>query len=408
MNNNLLDVLNGLYEACLQKRLKELKAEILCPCGKETPEDCECKEVEESMTFPRRPGKTYSRIKGVPERPKAAPKKPMSNKEIVNDIINNYADGTPRKKIKEETEEQRRQRIHKQDKDDAKQNPINAHFRTQWRKELHGHLKNGDLHSAAVHVGLTKGRDGKNSKELTKHIPKTVVHHIKKALDAHRKKDHATAEHHMDLAHEHSEDHLMHESSIEEGAFKNQDVLKKDKAVLRDKLAGKKDENKKKAIHQQIKSIQSQIKEDEELDLEEEVNIFFDEDTEEIFIESDLLEDGTEVELDEDLISEILGEEVITEKIDKKRRRIVIRVNSKGKRTRKIICGKGMITKKVNGSVRCIRMTGAAKMRKRMGQRKRLRTLKRKGAGFQRRLNIKRQRAMRRRKAMGLKPKRGK
>ena len=184
-------------------------------------------------------------------------------------------------------------------------------YKYEVRKEIHGHLGDGNLKKAHKTIqGQPRGV-----------VPRAVKHHVNKAMEYHKQKNHDKVDHHMDHAYHHSEANL-------------------------------------------------------------------DESYDESYQADFIIEDAEGV---------ILGE-----------RKIVIRVNSKGKRRRKVICGKGMVSKQVGGGVRCIRMTGAQRQKKRFAQRKRLRTLKRKGAGFQRRLNIKRQRALRRRKAMGLKPKRGK
>lgn len=83
-------------------------------------------------------------------------------------------------------------------------------------------------------------------------------------------------------------------------------------------------------------------------------------------------------------------------------RRIKIRVNSKGKRTKRIVCGKGRILKTVNGRKVCVNQQGRARIQKKLAIRKANRTKKAKGAGYKRRTNFKRQRAIKRRKNMGL------
>ena len=83
-------------------------------------------------------------------------------------------------------------------------------------------------------------------------------------------------------------------------------------------------------------------------------------------------------------------------------RRLIVKVNAKGKRRRKILCGKG---KKLVGST-CKPIAGKEKQRIRLAQRKRLRTIKRKGSGAKIRAQRLRQRALMKRKSMGLRRKR--
>ncbi len=174
--------------------------------------------------------------------------------------------------------------------------------------------------------------------------------------------------------------------------------LKKEIKSIEGKIARATSRNKVAALRRELRQAKNKLKLImPALKEEKEYDVFLDEDTDELFIETDDFAEDTEFDLEDSDGEEELDEETLNEG-----RKIVIRVNSKGKRTRKVICGKGMVSKRVNGSVRCIRMSGVQKLRKRLAQRKRLRTLKRKGAGAQRRLNIKRQRAMRRRKSMGL------
>ena len=78
-------------------------------------------------------------------------------------------------------------------------------------------------------------------------------------------------------------------------------------------------------------------------------------------------------------------------------RKVIVRFRN-GVRQRKTVCGAGM----KNVGNRCVRMSGTEKMHRRMGMRKAVRTKKRQGAGLKRRMNLKRQRTMRRRKAAGL------
>lgn len=81
--------------------------------------------------------------------------------------------------------------------------------------------------------------------------------------------------------------------------------------------------------------------------------------------------------------------------------KVVIRVNSKGQRVRKKTCGKGF--KLVNGT-RCVAQKSSEKAARRRGSRKAVRAKKRNSAG-QRKANLKRKRALMKRKSMGLKKK---
>lgn len=94
--------------------------------------------------------------------------------------------------------------------------------------------------------------------------------------------------------------------------------------------------------------------------------------------------------------SESVEEQYIAE------RKIIIRVNSKGQRIKKIKCPKGRVAKKINGRIVCVTPTGRQKFVKRMAIRKALRTKKSKGAGYKKRINLKRNRALKKRRAMGL------
>lgn len=75
-----------------------------------------------------------------------------------------------------------------------------------------------------------------------------------------------------------------------------------------------------------------------------------------------------------------------------------IKVNAKGKRTIKMQCKKGY---KWNGTS-CTVITGREKQEKRISTRKAVKTKKQKGTGFNRRMTKKRNKALRRRKGMGL------
>lgn len=82
--------------------------------------------------------------------------------------------------------------------------------------------------------------------------------------------------------------------------------------------------------------------------------------------------------------------------------RMVIRVNSKGKRSRKLKCPKGKVVKTVNGRKVCTQQGGRARLIKKLAVKHANRTKKAKGSGFRKRANVKRQRAMRKRRGMGL------
>lgn len=85
-------------------------------------------------------------------------------------------------------------------------------------------------------------------------------------------------------------------------------------------------------------------------------------------------------------------------------RRIKIRISSKGVKTKRIICGPGRVLKTIEGRKVCVVQTGSQKAKKKLAIRKAIRTKRAKGPGYFRRINIKRQRAIKRRKAAGIKP----
>lgn len=82
--------------------------------------------------------------------------------------------------------------------------------------------------------------------------------------------------------------------------------------------------------------------------------------------------------------------------------RIIIRVNAKGKRRRLLRCPKGRIVKTVNGRKVCATQGGKERLTKKLAMRKMVRSKKAKGKGYVKRSNIKRARAMKKRKGMGL------
>jgi len=115
--------------------------------------------------------------------------------------------------------------------------------------------------------------------------------------------------------------------------------------------------------------------------------------------ECDDCEDCVDVHYDEstnEYYYEELDEETLAE------RRIVIRVNSRGQRTKRIKCPPGRIVKTVNGRKVCATPTGRQKLVKKVAIRKSVRTKKAKGAGYKKRTNFKRQRAIKKRRQMGL------
>lgn len=86
------------------------------------------------------------------------------------------------------------------------------------------------------------------------------------------------------------------------------------------------------------------------------------------------------------------GESLIVEK------KTVIKVNSKGKRRRKVVCGKG---KKWDGT-KCVLMSAGQKLKIKKGKIKARRTQKTKGASKKRRTRILKTKAMKRRRQQGL------
>lgn len=98
---------------------------------------------------------------------------------------------------------------------------------------------------------------------------------------------------------------------------------------------------------------------------------------------------------DKDVLTEML-EAVIQEMLDE--RRIVIKVNSKGQKRRKVKCGKGM--KYQNG--KCVPIVGREKLNKKKGIRKAVKTKRRAGAAAKKRAQRLRNKALKKRRAMGL------
>ncbi len=110
----------------------------------------------------------------------------------------------------------------------------------------------------------------------------------------------------------------------------------------------------------------------------------------------------------EDMIDVFLnadtGEEYYIELCEEtlQERKIIIRVNSKGQRTRKIKCPPGKVLKSMNGKKVCAQPTGSERLSKKLSIKQANRTKKAKGTGFKKRTNFKRQRALKKRKGMGL------
>jgi hypothetical protein len=82
--------------------------------------------------------------------------------------------------------------------------------------------------------------------------------------------------------------------------------------------------------------------------------------------------------------------------------RVTIRVNSRGQRSKKLKCSKGLIVKKVNGQNVCVAPSGQQKANKKKSIIKSIRTKSSKGKGYANRINRKRKRAIRKRREMGL------
>lgn len=80
--------------------------------------------------------------------------------------------------------------------------------------------------------------------------------------------------------------------------------------------------------------------------------------------------------------------------------RRVVRVNSKGVKTRKTKCRKGF--KVSSNGKSCVPISGGEKATKRKAIKKAIRTKKAGGSGAKNRANRKRQKALRKRKSMGI------
>lgn len=95
-------------------------------------------------------------------------------------------------------------------------------------------------------------------------------------------------------------------------------------------------------------------------------------------------------------------EQEIKENILSEERR-VIRITSKGERIKKIKCPKGKVLKNINGRQVCVTQTGKERMDKKRAIKKSVRTKKAKGSGFKKRVSFRRNKAIKKRKMMGVK-----
>ena len=117
---------------------------------------------------------------------------------------------------------------------------------------------------------------------------------------------------------------------------------------------------------------------------------------------------GISESLEEDFIDVFLNEEtgeqyyidLCEETLQE--RKIIIKVNSKGQRTRKIKCPPGKVMKSMNGKKVCATPSGSERLSKKLSIKQSNRTKKAKGSGYKKRTNFKRQKAMKKRRAMGL------
>lgn len=92
--------------------------------------------------------------------------------------------------------------------------------------------------------------------------------------------------------------------------------------------------------------------------------------------------------------------ESITESVYLQEAKLIVKVNSKGKKRRRVKCRRGH---KLNSKgTACVPIAGKEKASKRVSIRKAVRTKKAKGSGFQNRVNRRRAKAVKKRKSMGL------
>lgn len=120
-------------------------------------------------------------------------------------------------------------------------------------------------------------------------------------------------------------------------------------------------------------------------------------------LESIETSDVQNVYIDED-VSECDVCEVFTEETEEelKEARVVYRVNASGQRSKKIKCPPGNRVATVNGVKKCVGLTGAERTKKRLAIQKQVRTKRAKGNTYSHRMVLKRQHALRKRKALGM------
>lgn len=129
--------------------------------------------------------------------------------------------------------------------------------------------------------------------------------------------------------------------------------------------------------------------------------------TEDVFLEESDMDEVSDDVTGDDIIEAVYDEDLggytyIELDEDLNEKRYVYRVTHKGRKIKRLLCGSGRMVKTVNGKQRCVPKTGKHKMMKRLAVRKRNRTVKQKGAGFARKREWRRKRAMKRRKSFGL------
>lgn len=123
----------------------------------------------------------------------------------------------------------------------------------------------------------------------------------------------------------------------------------------------------------------------------------------EAVLESVKISNTQDVYLDEDTegcdVCEVFTEETEEEL---KEAKVVYRVNASGQRSKKIKCPPGNKVAVVNGVKKCVGLTGAERTKKRLAIQKQVRTKRAKGNTYSQRMVIKRQHALKKRKALGL------
>lgn len=120
--------------------------------------------------------------------------------------------------------------------------------------------------------------------------------------------------------------------------------------------------------------------------------------------EDDIEECNESDESVEVLLDEETGEHYFIQLCEEtlQEQRIKIRVTSRGKKIKRIKCPPGRVLKIVNGVKRCVAPTGRQRLVKKLATRKMNRTKKSKGASYKKRSNFRRQRAIKRRRQMGI------